>query len=213
MGRVPVRDGARVTARRCAVCNVDEHQHEPCSTCFVAGAGVEPLFVRRARGIALCGRCYAEHKELGISWSDHELVTGELEDVAGDERRSPLPLRDAMRPDRPRGRPRDPAIDERVLPEFHDRAGVELAVRKARPRRTWRADERGRYRCSRCERTGHNQRSCGDKGFSRRRRRRRGTYVRETMTSRRQIAARATCGHTSVDRRFDDFLVQISLAR
>lgn len=211
MGAVPLSDGAGQPTRRCAVCGVDESRHEPCATCFVVGA--EPLFVRRARGIALCGRCHAEHKELGISWSEHELVTGELEDVAGDERRSPMPFRDAMRPDRPRGRPRDPAIDERVLPQFHDRAGVELVVRKARPRRTWRADARGRYRCSLCERTGHNRRSCGDDGFSRRRRRRRGAYARVTFTSHREIAARATCSHTSVDRRFADFLVQISLAR
>lgn len=213
MGRLPALASAGRVARRCALCQVPEAEHEPCSTCFIAGAADEPLFVRRARGIALCGRCHAEHVELDISWSDQDLLTGEVEDVAGDERRAPLPFRDAMRPDRPRGRPRDSAIDERVLPQFYNRAGVELAVRKARPRRTWRADSRGRYRCSNCQRRGHNGRSCGEEGFSRRRRRRRGTYVRETLTSHRQIAARATCGHTSVDRRMSDLLVQISLAR
>lgn len=202
---------ARASRASCAVCGVDAAAHAPCSTCFVVGMP-NADFVRRARGIKICSHCDRWHREkaVGVAWNADELVLGDDDDVTSSERRAAMPLRDAMKPERGRGRPRDARIDVEVLPLLLDREKLELVVRRPARRRTWSARARGRYTCACCGRRGHNRRSCN--GDKRRARARRGSYARRGMTSRREIARLAGCDHMSVNLRFHE-LFRANFAR
>lgn len=115
-------------AGACAVCRVLPNEHARCAVC----EGSNQL-------VRVCAFCHEWNKRNGVAWSSKVLDGGEdaAELAYGSRKTTARPLRDAMAPTRPRGRPRSTAIDDAVIPQL-----LERRVRV----RVERVDLEGRFR-------------------------------------------------------------------
>jgi hypothetical protein len=118
-----------LTSTGCPICGLpkdDDRPHPPCGICSSSNQ------ITR-----ICARCRRYNREHHIDWNERDMITGDQEDVAGDDRRAPRAVRDQAKPTRRRGRPRDPELDELILA---------LLLEREVPVRVHRVDARGRSR-------------------------------------------------------------------